>query len=158
MDELKKRYQRNKRIYQEAKKGLGEQADLEACAYSPTTPEEEREEEGTADTQEVCKGADSEWRRPGSYSQNYALIEDAEERREMGLEDLRDYTEEEWQQLAPWRKDRIQELRRKKGKGKGAMPKYPEEPKGPFEPDGGPSPGGPSSGSGSGERIALRAL
>ena len=58
----------------------------------------------------------------------------------MDEEDLRPYSEEEWKELPPWRQERIRELLKKKGKGKG-KPKFPEEPKGPYEPDGGPNPG-----------------
>ena len=63
---------------------------------------------------------ENEWKRaPGAYSQNYVLLEDAEERRaEMDEEDLRPYTEEAWKELPPWRQERIRERGRKKEKAR----------------------------------------
>ena len=107
----------------------------------------------------IPEGADPEWWKPGAYSQNYVLLEEAEARRaEMDEEDSRAYTEEEWQKLSPWRQERIRELWKKKGKGKGTKPKYPNEPRGPHEPDCGPNQGGPASGSGDGGTIAVRMM
>ena len=129
----------------------------------PVIPGEEKTEEkekmDTTETEEEKKEAteeENEWSKvPGAYSQNFVLLEDAEARREeMDEEDSRDFTEEEWQQLPPWRQERIREMWKRKGKGKRKGPKYPHEPRGPFEPDDGP--GGPASGSGDG--IALRMM
>ncbi len=123
-----------------------------------TETEEEKKEETTEEIKEEKEATEeeNEWSKvPGAYSQNFVLLEDAEARREeMDEEDSRDFTEEEWQQLPPWRQERIREMRKRKGKSKRKGPKYPHEPKGPFEPDGGP--GGPASGSGDG--IALRMM
>ena len=88
----------------------------------------------------IPEGADPEWWQPGAYSQNFVLLEDAEARRPlMEEEDSQPFTEEQWNELSPWRRERIVEWMRKRGKGKG-KPKFPNEPKGPHEPDGGPNP------------------
>ena len=67
------------------------------------------------------------------------------------------FTEEQWNELPPWRRERIVEWMRQRGKGKG-KPRYPNEPKGPHEPDLGPGGGGSSGGGASSSSIAVRAM
>ena len=105
----------------------------------------------------VPEGADPEWWKPGAYSENFVLLEDAEARRPMMEEaDSQPFTEEQWNELSPWRRERIVEWMRKRGKGKG-KPRYPNEPKGPHEPDWGPGGGGSSGGGASSSSMAVRA-
>ena len=106
----------------------------------------------------VPEGADPEWWKPGAFSQNFVFLEDAEARRPlMEEDDSQPFTEEQWNELSPWRRERIVEWMRRRGKGKG-KPRYPNEPKGPHEPDLGPDGGGSSGGGGSSSSIAVRAM
>ena len=123
----------------------------------PTTKTEEKEPEPDK-LPAVPEGADPEWWKPGAFSENFVLLEDAEARRPMMEEaDSQPFTEEQWNELSPWRRERIVEWMRQRGKGKG-KPRYPNEPKGPHEPDLGPDRGGSSGGGGSSSSIAVRAM
>ena len=106
----------------------------------------------------VPEGADPEWWKPGAYSENFVLLEDAEARRPMMEEaDSQPFTEEQWNELSPWRRERIVQWMRKNGKGKG-KPRYPNEPRGPHEPHWGPGGGGSSGGGASSSSMAVRAM
>ena len=123
----------------------------------PATKTEEKEPEPDK-LPAVPEGADPEWWKPGAFSENFVLLEDAEARRQVMEEaDSQPFTEEQWNELSLWRRERIVEWMRQRGKEKG-KPRYHNEPKGPHEPDLGPDRGGSSGGGGSSSSIAVRAM
>ena len=138
-----------------------EEEDKATSTTGPTTGqavEKEAKEPEPDQLPAVPKGADPQWWKPGAFSQNFVLLEDAEARRPLKEEaDGQPFTEEQWNELSPWRRERIVEWMRQKGKGKG-KPRYPNEPRGPHEPDLGPGGGGSSGGGASSSSVAVRAM
>ena len=134
-----------------------EEEDRATSTTGPTTGqavEKEAKELEPDQLPAVPKGADPQWWKPGAFFQNFVLLEDVEARRpSKEEEDGQPFTEEQWNELSPWRRERIVEWMRQKGKGKG-KPRYPNEPKGPHEPGGGGSSGGGASSS----SVAVRAM